>query len=71
MNASGDGYKGYSGFSHVAWKDDLRLPKQLLFGWLPNPHPVHGVKLRWRDKVRRDLKTFNIDERTWYALAYG
>ena len=44
--------------SHVARMDDLSLPKHLLFGWFPNPHPAHGVKLRWRDKVRRDLKTF-------------
>ena len=50
---------------HVARMDDLRLPKQLLFGWFPNPHPAHGIKLRWRDKVKGDLKTFCIDERTW------
>jgi len=26
-------------------------------------------KLRWRDKVRRDLKAFQIDETGWYTLA--
>ena len=55
---------------HVARMDDSRLPKQLLFGWLPHLRPAHGVKLRWRDKVRRDLKTFRINESTWYALAH-
>lgn len=54
---------------HVARMDDLRLPKQFLFGWLPEPRPAHGVKLRWSDKVRRDLKSFSIEEKTWYALA--
>ena len=55
---------------HVARIDDSLLPKQLLFGWLSHLHPAHGVKLRWRDKVRRDLKTFHINESTWYALAH-
>ena len=44
--------------------DDVHLPKHLLFGWLPNPCPAHGVKLRWRDKVRTVVKTFSIDGRT-------
>ena len=56
---------------HVARMEDSRLPKQFLFGWLSHPRPAHGVKLRWRDKVRRDLKTFHINENTWYALACG
>ena len=55
---------------HVTRMDDAHLPKHLLFGWLSNPHPAHGVKLRWRDKVRRDLKKFSIDENTWYALVH-
>ncbi len=25
--------------------------------------------MRWRDRVRKDLKKFNIDERRWYQLA--
>ena len=41
---------------HVACMEDSCLPKQFLLGWLSHPHPAHGVKLRWRDKVRRDLK---------------
>ena len=45
------------------------FPKQLLFGWLPYHHPPHGVKLRWRDKVRHNSRTFHIDEAGWYVLA--
>ena len=33
-----------------------RIPKKLLFGWLPQTRPAHGAKLRWRDKVRQDLR---------------
>ena len=56
-------------FGHVARMNDNRHPKQLLFGWLPQRRPPHGVKLYWRDKVRRDLRTFHIDEAGWYVLA--
>ena len=31
--------------------------------------PAHGQRLRWRDKVRCDLKSFQIEERTWYQTA--
>ena len=44
--------RGLQWLSHVAQMDDLSLPKHLLFGWFPNLHPAHGVKLRWRDKVK-------------------
>ena len=40
-----------------------RIPKKLLFGWLPQTRPAHGAELRWRDKVRQDLKRFSIPER--------
>ena len=63
-------YRRLQWLGHVARMDDSCLPKQLLFGLLPHPRPAHGVKLRWRDKVRRDLKTFRINESTWYALAH-
>ena len=36
---------------HVARMTDTRYPKRLLFGWLPQKRPAHGVKLHWRDKV--------------------
>ena len=50
---------------HVARMDDCRLPKRLLFGWLPQRRPAHGTKQRWRDKVRKDLKQFGIEESSW------
>ena len=49
--------------------NDNHIPKQLLFGWLPQRHPPHGVKLCWRDEVRRHLRTFHVDEAGWYVLA--
>ena len=36
---------------------------------LPQPQPVHGAKLSWRDKVRQDLKRFGIVEADWHHLA--
>ena len=27
---------------------------------------MHRCKLRWRDRVRKDLKRFKIDEGRWY-----
>ena len=54
---------------HIARMSDDRLPKQLLLGWLPQHRPSNGAKLCWRDKVRRDLKAFHIDEAGWYVLA--
>ncbi len=45
---------------HVARMGEDRLPKKLLFGWLPQKRPAHGTKMRWRDKIRSDLKSFNI-----------
>ena len=54
---------------HTARMDDVRIPKRLLFGWLPHSRQAHGAKLRWRDKVRQDLKRFCIAEAGWYCLA--
>ena len=47
--------------------DEERIPKKLLFGWLPERRPTHGTKMRWRDRVRKDLKRFGIVENRWYA----
>ena len=54
---------------HVARMNDDCTPKRLLFGWLPNRRPAHGTKLRWRDRARKDLKNFNIEESSWYQVA--
>jgi len=45
---------------------DSRLPKKILFGWLPQCQPPHG---RWQDRVRQDLKCFHIDESVWFVVA--
>ena len=46
-----------------------KTSKKLLFGWLSQKRPAHGVKLRWRDKVRQDLKKCRICESSWYMEA--
>ena len=46
---------------------DSRLTKQFLFGWLRQCRPPHGVKLRRGDRVRKDLKHFNISKSDWYV----
>ncbi len=38
---------------HVARMSQHRIP-----GWLPQTRPAHGPRLRWRDKIRQDLKGF-------------
>ena len=54
---------------HLARMTDERIPKKILFGWLPNRRPGHGPKLRWQDKVRSDMKRFHIDEKNWFKIA--
>jgi len=54
---------------HLGRMCDSRLPKQFLFGRLPQRCPPHGVKLSWRDSVRKDLKYFNISESDSYVVA--
>ena len=51
---------------HVAMMSEDRIPKKVLFGWLPQRRPAHGTKMRWRDRVRRDLRKFHIDENTQF-----
>ena len=54
---------------HVARMDEERVPKKMLFGRLPQQRPAHGTKMRWRDRVRKDLKKFRIEEGSWYKVA--
>ena len=51
---------------HVARMSEERIPKKVLLGWLPQRRPAHGTKMRWHDRVRRDLRKFHIDENTWF-----
>ena len=48
-----------------------RIPKKLLFRWLPQTWPAHRAKLRWRDKAKQGLKRFRILESDWYCLCEG
>ena len=54
---------------HVARMPDHRIPKQTLFGWLPESCPRGGPRKRWRDLIRRDLKTIKVEEELWYSEA--
>ena len=54
---------------YVARTNEERTPKQLFFGWLPKMCATHGQRLRWRDKVRQNLRDFQIEEGAWYQLA--
>ena len=53
---------------HVARMSEERIPKKVLFGWLPQRRPAHGTKMRWHDRIRRDLRKFHIDENTWFKV---
>ena len=54
---------------HVARMADHRIPKLTLFGWLPESRPRGGPRRRWRDLIRRDLKTIEVKEEEWYREA--
>ena len=54
---------------HVARMPDHRIPKSVLFGWLPESRPRCGPRRRWRDVVRTDLKDIDVDEKEWYEEA--
>ena len=54
---------------HIARMPDHRLPKSLLFGWLPQSRPRCGPRKRWRDVVRKNLKDIGMDKKKWYGEA--
>ena len=54
---------------HVARMPDHRIPKSVLFGWLPQAHPRCGPRRRWKDVVRRDLKDIDVEDSGWYSEA--
>ena len=53
---------------HLARMDNSRMPKRILFGRLRKPRPSHGVKLRWKDRVKKDMSSMKIYTR-WYEGA--
>ena len=48
---------------------DHRILKKTLFSWLPQPHPHGGPRRRWRDLVKRDMKTAQVDVSSWFEVA--
>ena len=54
---------------HLARMPDHRTPKICLFSWLPQPRPRGGPRLRWRDVIRKDLRTIKVSEEKWYDEA--
>ena len=45
------------------------IPRQFLFGTLLPPRPACGPRKHWRDSVRADLSTMDIDNVEWFYLA--
>ena len=55
--------------SHLARMPNHCIPKQMLFGWLPQPRPRCGLRKRWRKVIHKDLKDIEVDEGEWYEEA--
>ncbi len=51
---------------HTARMPEHRIPKLMLFGWLPQPRPPGGPRRRWRDLIRRVLKAVGVREDRWF-----
>jgi hypothetical protein len=54
---------------HLARMDGQRMPKSVLFGWLPQPRPGCGPRKRWKDVIRSDLRDIQVEESGWYDRA--
>ncbi len=54
---------------HLARMPDHRMPKAVLFSWLPQPRPRCAPRKRWRDQIRKDLQSIGVEEEEWYAEA--
>ena len=52
---------------HLERMEDHRLPKQLLHVWLPSTRSAHGVRLRWKDMIVKDLRMVGLTS-TWSQL---
>ena len=51
---------------HVARMDEDRMPKQMLFGWLPQTRPQGGPRRRWRDVICCDLRAIAMSDKDCY-----
>ena len=54
---------------HVARMDEDRMPKQMMFGWLPQARPQGGPRRRWRDVICCDLRAIAMSDKDWYDAA--
>ena len=43
-----------------------RVPKVMLFGWLPQPRSRCVPQRRWREVVERDLKAVEVGKHEWF-----
>ena len=59
----------------LARMEEHRMPRQALFGQLRKTRPFHGVKMSWKDRVKRDMTSLRIfahwfdmaqDRKKWY-----
>ena len=62
---------------HLARMSNTRMPKQILFGRLKKVRPFHGVKMRWKGRVKKDMRSLKIynhwfdraqDRKGWHDL---
>ena len=57
-------------FGHLARMEATESPRRFcLVGYPSLVLMQHGTKMGWQDRVRKDLRKFDIDERTWYTEA--
>ena len=54
---------------HLARMPDARMPKQILFGQLQRSRPFHGVRMRWKDRVKKDMVALAVLSH-WYVAAH-
>ena len=47
---------------HVSRMHQNRMSKQVLFSRLRKTRPFLEVKMRWKDRVTRDLRTLNLQD---------
>ena len=52
---------------HLVRMPNHRLPKVMLFSWLPQPRPRCEPQKRWRDVARKDIRNVEVEEHKWYA----
>ena len=53
---------------HLARMPDARMPKQILFGQLQRSRPFHGMKMRWKHRVKKDMMALTVLSH-WYIAA--